>query len=516
MSNSQTSTIEHDPGRWMALSAVVVAALAVIIDGALMGLIAPAVAQDLGADAATIGLISSLSMLMLAAFILGGGTLGDIYGRKRFLSYGLVGVIFTSVVAMLAPGAAILIPARALAGIMAALVNPLALAIIMVTFDKEERPKALGLYVAAVGVVGGLGTIAIAFLNQQFGWRATFGLVILLAAIAFVMVRRYVKESKAGGSKRVDWPGILLTAAGLFAIVYGINQATTQGFGSPTVLFPVGIGVVLMVVLVFYSRRAKDPALQLTLFQNKVFSVGVLLYLLMGFTAMGAFFQLSTYLQSLQRVSPIQAAITLLPYTLSMFAFAILAGGWVGKFTNRLLIGGGLVLMVLGLTALGLWLSPTAGFWVFLIPLILLGGGQSLANVPRMGAVLATAPPELAGAASATNNASMQLGSSLGIAVMGAFFQGFARKAYTGNLTALGLDSAQIEQSVEVLSARLKANAGDVAARFGITVQQFQGVISNYQDAYTTAVAQVLWIGAAIVAIGAVLAWFTFQRKGEK
>lgn len=516
MSNSQTSTIEHDPGRWMALSAVVVAALAVIIDGALMGLIAPAVAQDLGADAATIGLISSLSMLMLAAFILGGGTLGDIYGRKRFLSYGLVGVIFTSVVAMLAPGAAILIPARALAGIMAALVNPLALAIIMVTFDKEERPKALGLYVAAVGVVGGLGTIAIAFLNQQFGWRATFGLVILLAAIAFVMVRRYVKESKAGGSKRVDWPGILLTAAGLFAIVYGINQATTQGFGSPTVLFPVGIGVVLMVVLVFYSRRAKDPALQLTLFQNKVFSVGVLLYLLMGFAAMGAFFQLSTYLQSLQRVSPIQAAITLLPYTLSMFAFAILAGGWVGKFTNRLLIGGGLVLMVLGLTALGLWLSPTAGFWVFLIPLILLGGGQSIANVPRMGAVLATAPPELAGAASATNNASMQLGSSLGIAVMGAFFQGFARKAYTGNLTALGLDSAQIEQSVEVLSARLKANAGDVAARFGITVQQFQGVISNYQDAYTTAVAQVLWIGAAIVAIGAVLAWFTFQRKGEE
>jgi len=516
MSNSQTSTIEHDPGRWMALSAVVVAALAVIIDGALMGLIAPAVAQDLGADAATIGLISSLSMLMLAAFILGGGTLGDIYGRKRFLSYGLVGVIFTSVVAMLAPGAAILIPARALAGIMAALVNPLALAIIMVTFDKEERPKALGLYVAAVGVVGGLGTIAIAFLNQQFGWRATFGLVILLAAIAFVMVRRYVKESKAGGSKRVDWPGILLTAAGLFAIVYGINQATTQGFGSPTVLFPVGIGVVLMVVLVFYSRRAKDPALQLTLFQNKVFSVGVLLYLLMGFAAMGAFFQLSTYLQSLQRVSPIQAAITLLPYTLSMFAFAILAGGWVGKFTNRLLIGGGLVLMVLGLTALGLWLSPTAGFWVFLIPLILLGGGQSIANVPRMGAVLATAPPELAGAASATNNASMQLGSSLGIAVMGAFFQGFARKAYTGNLTALGLDSAQIEQSVEVLSARLKANAGDVAAHFGITVQQFQGVISNYQDAYTTAVAQVLWIGAAIVAIGAVLAWFTFQRKGEE
>jgi MFS transporter, DHA2 family, multidrug resistance protein len=173
-------------------------------------------------------------------------------------------------------------------------------------------------------------------------------------------------------------------------------------------------------------------------------------------------------------------------------------------------------LMMLGLVAMGLWLSPTAGFWVFFLPLILLGGGQSIANVPRMSAVLSTAPPELAGAASATNNASMQLGSSLGIAVMGALFQGFARQAYFDDLSVLGLTGEQIEQSLEVLSAWLKTNAGDVSARFGITVQQLEGVVGNYQNAYTVGVAQVLWIGAAVVAIGAVLAWFTFQNKGEK
>jgi DHA2 family multidrug resistance protein-like MFS transporter len=165
---------------------------------------------------------------------------------------------------------------------------------------------------------------------------------------------------------------------------------------------------------------------------------------------------------------------------------------------------------------MGLWLSPTAGFWVFLLPLIFLGGGQSIVNVPRMSAVLSTAPPELAGAASATNNASMQLGSSLGVAVMGALFQGFARKTYTFDLTALGLDSTQINKSVEVLSTWLKANAGDVASQFGITTQQLQGVITNYQNAYTAGVAQVLWVGAVILAIGAVLAWLTFQNKGEK
>ncbi len=516
MSNSQTSTPERDPGRWMVLYSVIMAALAVIFDGALMGLIAPAVAQDLGADAATIGLISSLSMLMLAAFILGGGTLGDIYGRKRILSYGLIGVIITSVMAILAPNATILIPARALSGIMAALVNPMALAIIMVTFDQDERPKALGLYAAALGLVGGLGTIIIALLNQQFGWRATFGLVIALDAIGILMVSRFVQESKAGDSKQVDWIGILLTAAGLFGVVYGINQAATQGLGSSAVLVPVSIGAVLLVILVFYSQQVQDPALQLSLFRNKVFSVGMLLFLMMGVASMGPFFQLSTYLQSLQKVSPIQASLTLLPYTLSLFVFAILVGGWVGKFSNQMLIGGGLVAMAIGLVAMGLWLSPTAGIWVFLLPLILLGGGQSIANIPRMNAALATAPPELAGVASATNNASLQLGNSLGIAVMGALFQEFAPKTYYTDLSAIGLTSEQIDKSVEVLNAWLDINAGDVASQFGITVRQLEGVISHYQHAYTSGVAQVLWVGAALVAIGAVLAWFTFQQKEEK
>jgi MFS family permease len=319
---------------------------------------------------------------------------------------------------------------------MAALVNPLALAIIMVSFDKEERPKALGLYGAALGGAAGLGTIVISFLNQQAGWRATFG--------------------------------------GLFAVVYGINQAAAQGFGSPVVLVPVGIGAVLLVLLVLYSKRTTEPALRISLFQNKTFAVGVLLFLMMGFSSMGPYmgfssmgpyFQLSTYLQSLQRVSPIQAALTLLPYTLSLLVFGILAGGWVGRFPNRLLIAGGLALMMLALAALALWLNPAVGFWVYLVPLVLLGAGFSIANIPRMNAVLATAPPELAGAASATNNASLQLGSSLGIAVMGALFQGIARNAYTSDLTELGLGTAEIERSVEVLAAWLKANAGDWGSR---------------------------------------------------
>jgi len=504
---------DRDPGRWMVLVSVIVGALAVVLDGALMGLIAPAVSQDLGATATTIGLISAISTLMLAAFILGGGTLGDIYGRKRFLTYGLVGVIITSILAMISPSAGFLIPVRGLAGIMAALVNPLALAIVTVTFDQDERPKALGLYGAAIGIVGGLGTIVIAFLNQQFGWQATFVLIILLALSSLILVGRFVTESKAGETKRVDWIGILLTAVGLFGFVYGINQAGARGFLSSAVLVPVAIGVVVLVVLILHSRRAKDPALQLALFRNKAFSIGVLLVLLMMFAAQGTFFQLSTYLQTLQQVSPIQAALTLLPYTLAVFVFAILSGGWVGKISNQTLVAGGLLLMALGLAAMGILLSPAASFWVYLLPLILLGGGFSIANTPRINAVLGSAPPELAGAASATNNAALQLGTSLGIAVLGAVFQSIARNAYISDLTKLGLTSEQIDKSVQVLNEWLKTNSGDIASQFGITVQQLEGVISEYELAFTTGVSTVLWLSAGVIAVGTVLAWFTFKNS---
>jgi len=511
MSTAQT-TNERDPGRWMTLYSVIVAVLASVLDGALMGLIAPAVKRDLGADTATIGLISSISMLMVAAFILGGGTLGDIYGRKRFLSYGLIGLTITSILAMLVNNAGLLIPVRALAGIMSALVNPLAMAIIVVTFDHQERPKAFGLYGAAIGIVGGLGTIIIAFLNGQFGWRSTFGLVLALTVIGFLMVSRFVKESKAGGSKQVHWVGVFLAALGLFGLVYGINQAAVAGFTSPKVLVPVGIGLVMLVTLVLVSQRVKDPALQIILFRNKIFSMGILLMLLIGFASMGPFFQLSTYLQALQKVSPLQASLTLLPYTLSLFLFAILTGGWVGKHSNQLLITVGMVAMAVGLFLMGLFLSPTAGFMVYLLPMILLGAGQSVANTPRISAVLATAPPELAGAASATNNAAVQLGGSLGIAMMGALFSGFARNTYFADLTEKGLDQATIQKSVEVLSAWLKVNSADVAAQFGITVQQLEGVIVEYQHAFTSGVAQVLWVGAGVAVVGAVIAWFTFKQ----
>ncbi|MFM7448437.1 MAG: MFS transporter [Leptolyngbyaceae cyanobacterium] len=146
MNHQQQTTSNRDPGRWLMLAACITAVLMAAIDGGILNLIVPAIQQEFDVSQATISLMTSISTLMLAAFILGSGTLGDLYGRRRFILIGTGGVVAAAVLSMLAPTATSLIGIRALDGIFQALVNPLALAILTVTFDNEERPKALGIY----------------------------------------------------------------------------------------------------------------------------------------------------------------------------------------------------------------------------------------------------------------------------------------------------------------------------------------------------------------------------------
>jgi EmrB/QacA subfamily drug resistance transporter len=497
------------PGRWIVLAACIIAVLMAAIDAGILNVIVPAIQKEFNASQSTIGLMTSISTLMLAAFILGGGTLGDLYGRRRFILIGTGGIVAAAVLSMVAPNAQALIGIRALDGMCQALVNPLALAILTVTFDKEERPKALGIYGATLGIMGGLSSLLIQYFNQAFGWRSVFILVIGLGLLTIFMMLRFVSESKGSGSHKLDWIGVLLCAIGLFTLVYGISQASgAGGFFSSAVLAPAAIGLVVLGLFLWWESHVKAPALELSLFQKPAFSFGALLILLLSFAQTGIFFHLSNYFQVLLKMPPVQSALMLMPLTLSLFVFSILIGGLANRFKARTLITVGTALTALALFLFSQLVSPSLSIWTILLPMLMFGAGFSIANIPRMNALLSSAPPALAGTASATNNAIAQIGNAMGIAVTVALVTTFGRNYYTGELKKAGLDPQQITQATDLLKKALSSDVPSVASQFAIPVEKLEGLVGNYQAAFTTGVTQMFLVAAIALFLAAILVWF--------
>ncbi|MFB2891782.1 MFS transporter [Aerosakkonemataceae cyanobacterium BLCC-F50] len=500
---------QRDRGRWMVLFACIVAVLMVAIDSGILNMIVPAIQKDLNAPQATIGLLSSISTLMLAAFILGGGTLGDIYGRRRLILIGTGGIVASAILSMLASSTGALIGIRAMDGVCQALVNPLALAIITVTFDKEERPKAIGIYGATLGIMGGFSSLLIQYFNQAFGWRSVFTLVIGLGFLTIFLMLRFVSESKAAGSHKLDWLGILLCAIGLFALIYGISQASgAGGFFSAGVLIPGIIGLIILGIFIWWEARVESPALELSLFQKPAFSLGTLLILLFSFAQTGVFFHLSNYLQVLLKESPVNSALMLLPLTLALFVFNIISGTLVNRFQIRSLIVTGTLMFALAMFLFSRLISPDLTVWTLLIPMLLLGAGMAIANIPRMNALLSSAPPTLAGVASATNNAFMQLGNAMGVAVTVALVTSFGRNYYLGELTKAGLNEERIRKVNELLQKVLSSDVPSIASQFAIPKQQLKGLVGNYQAAFTIGVTQMMLVSALALLLAAILSWF--------
>jgi MFS family permease len=517
MMTSETTPAQRDPGRWMVLVACIVAVLMVAIDSGIFNLIVPAIQKDLNVSQSTIGLLTSMSTLMLSAFILGGGTLGDLYGRRRFVLIGTGGVVAMATLSMLASSATALIGIRALDGICQALVNPLALAILSITFDREERPKALGIYGASLGIVGGLSALVIQYFNQSFGWRSVFTLVIGLGLLTIFLMLRFVRESKAGGDRKLDWVGILLCAVGLFALVYGISQASGPGgFLTSAVLVPTAIGVVVLALFIAWEARVKTPALELSLFQQPAFSLGVLLVLVVSFVQTGIFFHLSNYFQVLLKIPPVQSAFMLMPLTLSIFVFSIVVGGLTNRFKPRVLIVGGTLLAALALLLFSVLVKPTLTIWTMAAPMLLFGAGFSISNIPRMNALLGSAPPALAGTASATNNAFVQLGNAMGIAVTIALVTTFGRNHYLGELKQAGLDEPKITEATALLKRVLSSDAPSISTQTAIPVDKLEGLVGNYQAAFTTGVTQMFLVSAVVLFLTAILVWFTFRSPKQE
>ena len=391
------------------------------IDGTVVNVALPAIRSDLHAGLATQQWVVGAYLLTLGSLILIGGSLSDLFGRRRVFTLGVLAFGATSILCAVAPTAALLVAARGLQGAAGALLVPSALATIIDTFPEDERGAAIGSWTAWGGVATLVGPLLGGFLVQVSSWRLVFAISLVPVAGTLYLLRRHVPEHLDQSVHRhVDFAGALLCAVGLSGVVFALIEQPDRGFGHPLVAVSLVAGVIALVLFVLRERRARDPMLPLELFRRRNFAVGNLATLTIYAGLGAATFFLPIYLQQVADYRPLAAGFSLVPVTIVMFALSRRFGALADRLGPRLFMGVGPLVAGAGLLLL-LRAGHDAPYMSTVLPSALLFGiGLSITVAPLTAAVLAGVEDEHAGVASGVNNAVARVAGLLAIGAVGA------------------------------------------------------------------------------------------------
>jgi EmrB/QacA subfamily drug resistance transporter len=528
-----------DPRRWLALGVVLVAAFMDLLDAGIVFLALPSIQEDLHAGYAALQWVAAGYTLAFALVLITAGRLGDILGRKRLFLIGVAGFTVASLACAVAQSPELLVAARVLQGAMAATMIPQILSLIQANFPVSERAAAFGLY----GAVGGMANVAgppVAGLLLQgnplgLGWRSIFLINLPIGVATLVAAAVLVRESRAPRALRLDPVGVGIITVGLLLVLYPLVQGRELGWPAWTFVAMVAAVPVLGVFVGWERRKTRadgSPLVALGLFQKRPFvaGLGVNLALLAGIASF--FLVLVFYLRVGLGFSAIKTALVALPWPVGIAVAASVSARLAATAGRRLLAGGSLlvaVAMVLLVGAIDRYGIAIHGWQ--LVPLLALGGiGMGLVFPPLIDTVLAGVPLEDAGSASGVLNTAQQLGSAIGVAVIGVIFFGLltsqaapSAQDVTPGLRS-GLQAAGVSAAVQQqMVAGFQACARDRAATQDPTVvpascqqaeeqavavppdagQRVQQVIEAAADdarkqVFTRATQQTLWFNAGV------------------
>src|SRR5262245_3816900 len=422
----------HENRKWWTLGAVAFGLFMIMLDNTIVNVALPSIQSDLGLQISELEWVVTGYALTFGALMLTGGKLADLLGRRFIFVVGLAIFTASSLACGLANGPEMLIGARVVQGIGAAMMNPATLSIITVTFPPRERGTAIGIWAGVSALALAIGPLCGGIIVEQINWNWIFFINIPVGIIAIVAAFLFIDESRdTSHEQRPDVPGLLTSSIGLFALTYGLIEANNYGWTSTRILIAFGIAIVALVGFVLLERHQRLPMLDLSLFRNVGFSGANSVMLLIGLAMFGVFFYVSLYVQQILGYSPTQAGASFLPWTLLIILIAPQAGRLSDKIGPRPLVSVGMVVMAASL----FWFSHlgvSESFWA-LLPGMLLGGvGMSLAMAPVTAAAMSSVRPDKAGVGSAVLNSMRQVGGSLGIAVMGAIVAASATSVAPG------------------------------------------------------------------------------------
>jgi EmrB/QacA subfamily drug resistance transporter len=508
-----TTTVRSTDRRWIVLAVLCVAVFTIIVDTTLVNVALPTLVRQLGSSTSELQWVVNAYNLTFAALVLAAGSLSDRFGRKGALITGLAIFGVATAVGSLASSTGELIAARAIMGVGAAIVYPNTLSILSNVFtDRAERAKAIGIWGATSGMGVAFGPITGGWLLEHFWWGSAFLAMALPAGAAILLVARMVPSSRDPEAPRLDRVGLTLSTFTIGLLVYTIIEAPERGWTEVATLVGFLAVAISLVVFVLWERRVDQPMLDVGLFTNLRFSAASGAVTISFFALFGFIFLITMYFQFLHGYSPLSTGLRTLPVALSTGAASILGTRLAVRLGNKAVVSTGLALMGMGF----LWISTSSletSYLEIVGQMIVVGTGMGLTSAPATEAIMGVVPKEKAGVGSAVNDATRELGGTLGVAVIGSVFASIYVNAMETSRAAALLPAELLDRAKESVGAALfgaqeLATANPEAGRLLATAAQ-----NAYFDGF-----QVGCIVAAGIALaGAVFAAIVLPaRPSEK
>ena len=496
----QHRLITDENRRWWTLGAMCFALFMIMLDNTVVNVALPSIQRDLHTSLSTLEWTINAYTLTFAVLLVTGGRLGDIFGRRKMFLFGVVVFGVSSAAIGFAPSDAFLIAGRALQGVGAAFMMPATLSIITQAFPPHERGTAIGTWAGVSALALAIGPVVGGFLTEYVSWRAIFFINPPIAVLAVCVTLFAARESRDETvSRTVDYAGIAALTIGLTALVLALIEGNSWGWGSARIIGLFAVAAVALPSFLVIEHTVKAPIIDFAFFRSRT-SAGVnMVAFIVSFAMFAQLFFMTLYMQNILGYSPLGTGLRFLPATLMIVVIAPIAGRLADRVGSRPLMTVGLVLVACAIFIQS-HITIHSSYLVLLPGFVLMGIGMALTMSPMSTAAMNAVDKSKAGAASGVLSMSRMVGSTFGVAVMGAIVAGVGRSKINANLPQL---PAATRSSI--------ANAlGSGAAPSGH--QAPPEVVLVVKNAFVSAVGTGLTIGVAVVLLGALLSFLLIQR----
>lgn len=467
--------------RWWILLALLFALLGVILANGSMNMALPSMAKDMNLTTLDLTWMVNIYTLAFASLLFISGAIGDRYGRRKIMQFGLMAFILaTFYAAIFAKSLPELIIARLIMGVGGACVMPTTLSIINNVFPKKERPRAVALWGMVAGIGMMFGSVISGLLLNNFTWHSLFYFSGILGIVGLIFNVLVVPESRDEKQNPIDFVGGILSAAAIFGLVYGVTEWPASGFGAANVWGSVLAGIFAVILFAIWEHFAKSPILDMRLFKNRSFTVASLALILIFFGFVGTMFSISQVMQLVLGLSPLKTALLMIPIMLPMSLSAVTAS-LVKKIGARLTIGIGMALAAIGFFMMSR-LGGNVVYWQVFATMIVLISGVAISMTPATNILMDAVPRNRSGMGSAMNDVTRQFGGALGVAILGSILSAVYQEKV----------ASATEKFVAAISS--PTNATNATANFAQFSDNSAANIANLTDGISNSLAPALQI----------------------